>query len=109
LQVRYAGVEQVAYAPGELIIRLGEEPTETLQKLLDSWNAKIVGELPEIRAFLIRLDGQAISMSLYERAALTGFEYVERNYHVHSTFTPNDPLWSSEWGPRIVRADLAEG
>jgi thermitase len=46
-------------------------------------------------------------ISFYERAAFAAFEYVEPNYYVHSSFTPNDPLWSSQWGPRKVLADLA--
>ena len=108
LQVRYAGVEQVAYAPGELIIRLGEEPTETLQKLLDSWNAKIVGELPEIRAYLVRLEGPDVSARMHEAKAMSyAGLLVEPNYYVNAALTPNDPLWASQWGLPKVRADLA--
>jgi subtilisin family serine protease len=72
-----------------------------------SWGADIVDGLPEIHAFLVRFDGRAVPSTLYERAALAGFEYVEPNYYVHSTFTPNDPLWSSQWAPHMVHADMA--
>jgi subtilisin family serine protease len=94
------------YAPGELIIGLGARPEETLRESVKNWGGAIVGELPEIHAFLIRLGEPTIS-SLYQRSALAEFEYVERNNYVHSTFAPNDPLWPSQWGPHIVRADLA--
>jgi subtilisin family serine protease len=107
-QVRYAGIEQVAYAPGELIIRLGEEPKETLERLLDSWNAKIVGELPEIRAYLVRLEGPDVSARMYEAKAMSyAGLLVEPNYYVNAALMPNDPLWSSQWGLPKVRADLA--
>jgi len=99
--------ESNEYAPGELIIGLGTQSKDTLRELMKSWGGDIVDELPEINAFLVRFDGWAVAAALYERAALAGFEYVEPNYYVHSTFTPNDPLWSGQWAPRIVRADLA--
>ena len=99
--------ESSEYAPGELIIGLGTQSEDTLRELVESWGGDIAGELPEIHAFLIRLDEQTISGSLEQHAALAGFEYVERNYYVYAAFTPNDPLWSSQWAPRKVRADLA--
>jgi len=67
------------YAPGELIIGLGTRPEETLREFVKNWGGAIVGELPEIHAFLIRLGEPTIS-SLYQRAALAEFEYVERRH-----------------------------
>lgn len=98
---------QVDYAPGELLIGLGAESEKGMRDLVKSWGGVVVDELPEIHAFLIRLDEQTASASLYQRAAFAGFEYVERNYYVHSTFAPNDPLWPSQWAPRMVHADGA--
>jgi subtilisin family serine protease len=98
--------ESNEYVPGELVIGLGAQSEDTLRELVKSWGGVIVGELPEIHAFLVRF-GLTVSGTLYERAALAGFEYVEPNYYVHSTSTPNDPLWPSQWAPRKVRADLA--
>jgi thermitase len=95
------------YAPGELIIGLGTQSEDALRELVKSWGGLIVRELPEIHAFLIRLDERTISASLSQRAAVAGFEYLERNYYVKSAFAPNDPLWPSQWAPRTVRADLA--
>ena len=107
-QVRFVGVEQIDYAPGELIIGLVGGSRETLQKLLDSWNAKIVDELPEIRAYLVRLEQPDISAKLYEAKAMSyAGLYVEPNYYVHAALTPNDPWWASQWGLPKVRADLA--
>jgi subtilisin family serine protease len=104
----HAANDWVGNVPGELIIGLGGQPRETLQRLLESWNAKIVIELPEIRAYLVRLEEPDISAKLYEAKAMpyAGL-YVEPNYYVHATLTPNDPLWASQWGLLKVRADLA--
>ena len=93
--------ESSEYAPRELIIGLGTQSEDTLREFVKSWGADIVDGLPEIHAFLVRFDGRAVPSTLYERAALAGFEYVEPNYYVHSTFTPNDPLWSSQWAPHM--------
>jgi subtilisin family serine protease len=95
------------YAPGELIIGLGTGSEDTLRDLVKSWGGDIVGELPQIHAYLVRLDEHTISASLDQHAAFAGFEYLERNYYVHSSYTPNDPLWPSQWASRKVRADLA--
>jgi subtilisin family serine protease len=75
---------------------------------LESWNAKIVSELPEIQAYLVRLEERDVSAKLYEAKAMpyAGL-YVEPNYYVHAALTPNDPLWASQWGLPKVRADLA--
>jgi thermitase len=108
LQVCYVGVKQVACAPGEVIIGLGEESRETLQNLLDSWNAKIVDELPEIHAYLVRLEEPDVTARMYEAKALAHARlYVDPNYYVHAALMPNDPLWPSQWGLAKVRADLA--
>jgi len=106
-QVSYATSDRAGYVPGELIIGLGGQSNETLQRLLDSWHAKIVGELPEIQAYLVRVSEASYSATLSEAEAYAGFEYVEPNYYVHVASTPDDPLWSSQWGPSKVRADLA--
>ena len=95
------------YVPGELIIGLGDVSSETLQTFLDGWHAKIVGELPEIRAYLLRFQEPSVSATLSEAKAHAGFGYMEPNYYVHAAFTPNDPLWASQWGLPKVRADLA--
>jgi subtilisin family serine protease len=106
-QVSYATSDRAGYVPGELIIGLGGQSNETLQRLLDSWHAKIVGELPEIQAYLVRVEEPSISATLNEAKAFSGFEYVEPNYYVHAALTPNDPQWPSQWGLPKVRADLA--
>jgi subtilisin family serine protease len=106
-QVSYGTGDWGGYVPGELIIGLGGQSNETLQRVLDSWHAKIVGELPEIQASLVRLSETGFSATLSEMEAYAGFEYVEPNYYVHAALTPNDPLWSSQWGLPKVRADLA--
>jgi subtilisin family serine protease len=106
-QVPYATGDLPDYVPGEMIIGLGGKPIETLQRFLDSWNAKIVDELPEINAYLIRIGEPSISAIQYEAKAFAGFDYVEPNYYVHAALTPNDPRWGEQWGLPKVRADLA--
>jgi thermitase len=33
--------------------------------------------------------------------------YVEPNSKVEMSYTPNDPYWSSQWGPKKIQADVA--
>ena len=106
-QVPYATGDLADYVPGELIIEVNEQSKETLQRFLNSWNAKIVGELPEIQAYLVRFEGPSVSTMLSQKEAYTGFAYWEPNYYVTAALTPNDPLWASQWAPHKVRADLA--
>jgi len=103
----YVTSDQAGYVPGELIIGLAGGSKETLEKLLTSWNAKIIGELPEIQAYLVRVEESSFAARLHEAKALAGFSYVEPNYFVHSALTPNDPQWALQWGLAKVRADLA--
>ncbi len=98
--------DPVMSVQGELIIGAGGKSRETLQRFLESWNAKIVDELPEINAYLVRLAEPTISAMQYEAASAV-FEYAEPNYYVHAALTPNDPLWASQWGLSKVGADLA--
>jgi thermitase len=103
----YVTSDQTGYVPGELIIGLAGESKETLEKLLTSWNAKIIGELPEIQAYLVRVEEPSLAATLHEAKTLADFSYVEPNYLVHSVLTPNDPQWALQWGLAKVRADLA--
>jgi thermitase len=38
--------------------------------------------------------------------ALPDVEFAEPNHVAHTMFVPNDPRWSSQYGPRKVRADF---
>jgi subtilisin family serine protease len=106
-QVSYTTGDLAGYVPGELIVGVNGQSNETLQKLLDSWHAKIVGELPEIQAYLVSLEEPSVSATLSRAEAYAGFGYVEPNYYVHAALTPNDPFWTSQWAPQKARADLA--
>lgn len=99
--------EQVGYVPGELIVGIGGESEERLQELIKSWNGVVLEELPEIHAFLVKVDDRTVPVTPYGAKAYGAFDYIERNYYVHATFAPNDPLWSLQWALPKVRADLA--
>jgi hypothetical protein len=45
----------------QVIIGSGGKPTETLRRFLDSWNAKIVDELPELNAYLLILSATEVA------------------------------------------------
>lgn len=98
--------EQIGYVPGEIIVGLGGEAEERLRQLVKSWNGAIVEELPGIHAFQVRVDERSVSATVY-RAEGCAFDYIERNYYVHSAFRPSDPLWAFQWGLQKARANLA--
>jgi subtilisin family serine protease len=71
------------------------------------WNGAIAEELPEIHAFLVRIDENIDSAVQQEATVGPDFSYVERNYYVGWALTPDDPSWPSQWALSKVRADAA--
>ena len=65
----------------QVIIGSGGKPTETLRRFLDSWNAKIVDELPELNVYLVRIGEPNVSAMLYEASArlVSLIGYLESN------------------------------
>ncbi len=80
---------------------------EALQSWVEKWNGVIVGELPQIHAFLVRIDQQRVSAAQSGATLQPVFGYVQPNYYVHSTLIPNDPLWPSQWDLTKIHADSA--
>lgn len=102
-----------AFAPGEVLIRFKAGARE--DQVLDSVRR---GRLDRVRrTFRLRRGGQSamhlISTQLDVRAAVRelarhpAVEYVEPNYKVYPSATPNDPQFSSQWPLTKISATAA--
>ncbi|MCC6629769.1 MAG: S8 family serine peptidase [Chloroflexi bacterium] len=75
--------------------------------------AAVGGALPRVlapvgpTAELIRLSGSPIDEAVRRYRADPRVDYAEPDYVLRATFTPNDPLFDTQWGPRQVRAPRA--
>ncbi len=63
---------------------------------------------PEI--YMVRIKYPAntdIFAKIAQIALQPNVKYAEPDHVVHATFTPNDPSWGSQYGPKKIKCDLA--
>jgi len=96
-----------------LIVGLSHSKTFDLAKfneILAGHGAEVVGNVSikgELRAIVVELPSKAASHFI-ENIRMKGLaRYVEPDMKVKALFTPNDPYWSLQWGPRKIEADWA--
>ncbi|MDY6986373.1 MAG: S8 family peptidase [Candidatus Thermoplasmatota archaeon] len=97
-----------------------EEPVRYEQSLPQ--NRVIVGyepgvRLPEVRGAYKVFEDEMLGFSVFEAAypediagqfyGMSGVRYVEPDYVATAFFTPNDPLFSQQYGPQSIRAPQA--
>ncbi|MEM2294555.1 MAG: S8 family serine peptidase [Nitrososphaerota archaeon] len=58
-------------------------------------------------AALVKIPVEQLQVFVGEVNRIGLFTYVEPNFKVELLLTPNDPLWSNQWGPKKIQADLA--
>ena len=97
----------------EVVIGLSNAQTEGCDRL-SSLTYESCGEIVntvsmgrETVALVVNMSVKTVS-SFVESVRATGLtKYVEPNIRFQTQLTPNDPYWSSQWGPRKIEADDA--
>ncbi|MEJ5239959.1 MAG: S8 family peptidase [Anaerolineales bacterium] len=97
-----------AFIPGELII--GLEAGHSVSALALPTEARPLKETPTLRklnAAVVQVPPGREEAYLRQLRSLPGVRFVERNGIVRADLIPNDPLWSSQYGPSHVQAPAA--
>ena len=63
----------------------------------------VIASHPELGITVLEVPATSAGTDAQELASRDGVAYVERDVEVHTALTPNDPLWGSQWGPRVMR------
>ncbi len=96
------------FIPGELII--GLEAGHSVSALALPSEARPLKETPILRklnAAIVQVPQGKEEAYLRQLRSLPGVRFVERNGIVRADLIPNDPLWSSQYGPSHVQAPTA--
>jgi thermitase len=98
---------EAPFVPGELVVGV-ESNDLALPLLAMEMVGTIASQNPPIRSFLVRLHPNLTMQDAGEfLRAIPGVRYVEPNYLVFALANPNDPRYSSQYGPQRIQANLA--
>src|SRR6266540_4052254 len=90
-----------AYAPGEVLIKFKSGvPAGKRQSLLSEMNAIEPRTIGGTSIQLVRLRGIDVEQAIARFRGRPEVEYVEPNYVLHALATPDDSLFSRQWGLR---------
>jgi len=67
----------------------------------------VVDKIPELNTVIVEIYGIDPVQFIEIVENMTDVEYAELDYVYHSYFTPNDPLWDSQWGPKAINCPEA--
>jgi len=96
-----------------VVVGLNDEGTISLtelEKIVTNYHARIVNNVSMggvIRAVVIELSFASVNSFVKEVQSSGLASYIEPNTKIQVHFTPNDPYWSYQWGPQIIKADYA--
>ncbi|MFY9233851.1 MAG: S8 family peptidase [Fimbriimonadaceae bacterium] len=99
---------QSDFVKNEVLVKF--RPGVSFQKSvsIESLGAKVKSEISFIGWTVVRLPKGVPVMGAVEHfKTFSGVANAEPNYIRIPYFTPNDPMWASQYGPRKVKADLA--
>lgn len=58
-------------------------------------------------AFVVNTPIDSVASFTTDLEATKQFRYIEPNFKYEMLFTPNDPYWVNQWGPKRIEADWA--
>ena len=91
-------------------VNASKSQLQSLKEMIFKNGGKITGtismheDIKAITALVSINDSYIFAQELRENGLV---EYVEPNLRVEAFFTPNDPYWPNQWGPKKVEADAA--
>ena len=91
------------YVPGRLIIKFEDDARpEAVRTVLAGIDGELEARVDPLDVRVVDVAPADTDAALAEAAASPAVEYVERDSAVRSFATPNDMLWSAQWGPLLV-------
>ena len=93
-----------AVASGEVIVCFRDGVSAAAQDMLVMRHGGVVLERePVLNCVLVRVNRNFLKSMIREPSV----SFVEPNFIVHALYTPNDPLYSDQWGITSIKADRA--
>src|SRR5262245_32212106 len=97
-----------SHVPGEVLVRFRADAGSARDVAIAGLHATVVGEIPSIGGTRLRLpDPVSTDRGIFQLSPLPFVEFVEPNFVAEATHIPNDPLYSSEWGPPKIQCESA--
>lgn len=98
----------IRYADGQLLVKFKEgTPQAVMDAVLAQAGVTSERAIGRVGARALRVEGGRREAALAALMASPAVEYAERNVIVQVLAAPNDPKWSSQWGPRTIGAPSA--
>jgi len=89
---------------------LPKEQTHKLEEAISSGGGKIIGTLSigeTVKAISAKVSLNQAYLFAEKLRTSKLVKYVEANIKIEPDFTPNDPSWLEQWGPKKIQADWA--
>jgi hypothetical protein len=94
----FAQLPRDDYSPGELLIKfVPGTPAAQIDSILSSLGASRVAEFRSIGASQQRISRMTVEQAVARFRGDPRIRYIEPNFVVHATRTPNDPALAQEW------------
>ena len=91
--------------PGQVIVGFKDVMTAEQNALVDKYGGAILDRNSALNCVLVEVDEtQKFITAISKEESL---EYAEPNYLVKALHTPNDLHYPQQWGPPVIKADLA--
>jgi len=96
----------------EIVIGMNahESSYSRVKSIVANFAGKIKDEISiasNVKAFVAIVPFELASLVADSLIAAKACRYVEPNWKIETDFTPNDPNWEQQWGPKKIQADYA--
>jgi len=89
---------------------ISKSQLESVKEMIFKNGGKVTSTISmhkDIKAITVLVPIKDADIFAYELLKNRLVKYVEPNFRVEAFFTPNDPYWPDQWGPKKIEADFA--
>src|SRR5689334_14124087 len=98
------------HVPGRILVQpVDHAPQWVVDKLLGLFGGKVHHKIDPINVSVVELPEQAIDNAADALMKTGGFTFIERDFIAHTSATPNDPDFASQWHLAKIQASAAWG
>jgi subtilisin family serine protease len=103
------GAPKIRYAPGELLVRFrAGTPSAEKEAVAARAGGRLAGDIPQLGLHVIAVSPARTQEALASLRSEASVASVERDVLLRGLDTvPNDALWSTQWGARLIGAPRA--
>src|SRR5713226_5088381 len=98
------------HVPGRLLVQpVDHAPQWVIDRLLGLFGGKVHHKIDGINVSVVELPEPAIEHAMDALMKSGGFAFIERDFIAHTSATPNDPDFASQWHLAKIQAISAWG